>query len=858
MYRWFLILLILLLPAAAFGQLNESGGGAGGADADSIVGIPVEDTTGNLADNDVMRYDLATNSWKHEAPPGAGGGETNTVSNLGIDADSIFYQKVGVDFQFRRLIGEGTVTVAAKGDTALSITGSAHTVLNDSLLGTGEAAAIYETITNVGKITDDTTNYQTAYTHSQNATQEHSDYARNVGDTTTGTYDFSQGNITDVNAIFADTVIIGADTLVSEDIPAHELRMIAHNASGVTIPNGTPVYISGATGDIPNIDSARADNAATMPARGIVQGDIANGGDGHIVVAGGIQKLNTSAYSVHDELYIAATGGFTTTKPTGTNLIQKIGEITRVNPSNGEIEVGGAGRTNDIPNIASAYFWLGNGSGVGTAVTMSNDATMDNAGVVTIGTDVINDTHINWGTGANQVSIIDVPAENWKVIYSNGTGVITELALGSAGEVLKSNGATSAPTWQTDATGGSPALVDIFAYQSRAYFDTTTADPTDSMFVILADSAGKALQDAAGNTITSTYQVTITDGNALTFTGATLDFDGGASPSGDLGGTWGTPSVNDDSHNHIYSNIDATTSANWAEQISDETGTGVFVFSIAPTLTNKVTVDSLTADSVSANILNADDSLIVAGDVILGLDDGDLQIDAGVLNVTDNSHNHIITDISAFTETELETQLSDATAVFTNNVTGDVTVSGGTSTIGSNVVDSTNVADGDLALDDLNWHYEYIYLEMVHGWGRAVEDSSYLTLPIHDGSSSYLFLDYAGNITPTHNDTVFVSGAVPFGCSVDSVGWMFKEVGSGQMSVINLYGPDRSDAVNMTDSSYYTSGTDREPASWTAYTEDITDIAALTGDRFAVRFVFEFDADDDSMFVGWVRLAVRR
>ena len=124
--------------------------------------------------------------------------------------------------------------------------------------------------------------------------------------------------------------------------------------------------------------------------------------------------------------------------------------------------------------------------------------------------------------------------------------------------------------------------------------------------------------------------------------------------------------------------------------------------------------------------------------------------------------------------------------------------------------------------------------------------------------SSYLFLDYAGDITPTHNDTVFVSGEVPFGCSIDSITWMFKEVGSGQMSVINLYGPDLTNAVNMTDSSYYTNGTDREPASWTAYTEDITDIAALTGDRFAVRFVFEFDADNDSMFVGWVRLAVRR
>ncbi|UCE65080.1 MAG: hypothetical protein JSU85_09365 [Candidatus Zixiibacteriota bacterium] len=53
------------------------------------------------------------------------------------------------------------------GVAALGFVAGAHTVLDDTLLGINEAAAIYETITNVGKAMDDTTNYQTAYTHSQ-------------------------------------------------------------------------------------------------------------------------------------------------------------------------------------------------------------------------------------------------------------------------------------------------------------------------------------------------------------------------------------------------------------------------------------------------------------------------------------------------------------------------------------------------------------------------------------------------------------------------------------------------------------------------------------------------------------------
>lgn len=37
---------------------------------------------------------------------------------------------------------------------------------------------------------------------------------------------------------------------------------------------------------------------------------------------------------------------------------------------------------------------------------------------------------------------------NWKVIYTNWTGDETELALGTSWQFLKSNGATSAPTWE--------------------------------------------------------------------------------------------------------------------------------------------------------------------------------------------------------------------------------------------------------------------------------------------------------------------------------------------------------------------------------------------------------------------------
>lgn len=45
------------------------------------------------------------------------------------------------------------------------------------------------------------------------------------------------------------------------------------------------------------------------------------------------------------------------------------------------------------------------------------------------------------------------PTGNWQVFYSNGSATLTELPIGLSGTVLKSNGPSSAPSWQSDATG---------------------------------------------------------------------------------------------------------------------------------------------------------------------------------------------------------------------------------------------------------------------------------------------------------------------------------------------------------------------------------------------------------------------
>jgi hypothetical protein len=56
--------------------------------------------------------------------------------------------------------------------------------------------------------------------------------------------------------------------------------------------------------------------------------------------------------------------------------------------------------------------------------------------------------------------VSDLSGGNWKVWYTNGSGVVTEIGLGSSGQVLTSAGATSAPSFST-LPGGVEDLGDL-------------------------------------------------------------------------------------------------------------------------------------------------------------------------------------------------------------------------------------------------------------------------------------------------------------------------------------------------------------------------------------------------------------
>ena len=187
------------------------------------------------------------------------------------------------------------------------------------------------------------------------------------------------------------------------------------NTDSITLRKGDPVFIAGTVGasDVIEVQLARSDTTAKMPAVGLSSQDLAVNATGHITLVGVLDDVNTSAFSVGGSVFVNSTGWITSVRPTGASiLVQNIGRVGRVNSSNGQIIVLGPGRTNDVPNsiLASGTLALGTPDII---TPLANTASLFNT----------NATRVNIGSSASGVLI------------GNATGVVT------VGDMAVNNGA---------------------------------------------------------------------------------------------------------------------------------------------------------------------------------------------------------------------------------------------------------------------------------------------------------------------------------------------------------------------------------------------------------------------------------
>jgi hypothetical protein len=155
----------------------------------------------------------------------------------------------------------------------------------------------------------------------------------------------SNGTISVAGAGTTAQYVRGDGTLATFPSSSNEaLTLIreVYNESGATLTKGTVVYINGGHGNLPTVTKALAVGDATSAQTfAIVQSDITNMNNGYVVVAGGINNLDTQAYTAGTALYLSPTvaGGYTSTKPYAPYHLVYIGVIIRSHPTQGVIEV---------------------------------------------------------------------------------------------------------------------------------------------------------------------------------------------------------------------------------------------------------------------------------------------------------------------------------------------------------------------------------------------------------------------------------------------------------------------------------------------------------------------------------------
>jgi hypothetical protein len=142
------------------------------------------------------------------------------------------------------------------------------------------------------------------------------------------------------------------------------------NGEDTTILKGTPVYVSGSQGADQIVYRADAGDPTKMPVIYIAGDNIESGEPGRGILLGLISGVNTTGYPSGTEIFVGVGGGWTSTRPTGSAIIQSLGIVTKEG-NGGQGVILNPGPSN-LPNIEPGYVWVGDSDSYPTAISTSS------------------------------------------------------------------------------------------------------------------------------------------------------------------------------------------------------------------------------------------------------------------------------------------------------------------------------------------------------------------------------------------------------------------------------------------------------------------------------------------------------
>lgn len=121
-----------------------------------------------------------------------------------------------------------------------------------------------------------------------------------------------------------------------------QVKHLVKNSSGSTMPKGSVVYISGASGTNMLVSLADADSDATSATTiGFLESQLINNAEGYVVTEGLLAGLDTSTATIGDPVWLSSTPGQVlfglANKPVAPVHLVYLGTVTRVSATVGEI-----------------------------------------------------------------------------------------------------------------------------------------------------------------------------------------------------------------------------------------------------------------------------------------------------------------------------------------------------------------------------------------------------------------------------------------------------------------------------------------------------------------------------------------
>jgi hypothetical protein len=372
----------------------------------------------------------------------------------------------------------GNITIGhTDTSSASSVTASGRTYI------TGVTLDTYGHVTALATGTETVVNTNTTYGISGETGTGGANLRLTGSDASTDNVLFANGTDITVTRTDANTITISHNdtSSLSGQQGTAGISSITVDGNGHVTAVGTATFLTAEADTLDSVTARGATTSNNITVGNITVGDIAvNGGDittnqatfniGNTATSAQTINLGTAATaSTVTKTLNIGTGG-ATGSTTNINIGSTAGGTLTLNSPAvvipGNLTVTGTVTTNNVETVSTSNGIVFEGNAADNneltllAGTLTADRTItlpDATGTVALTTDLHTRSH-------TMTSTSDHTAGNWKVFHSNGSGQVIELSLGSANTYLKSNGASSAPTFAQIAyseISGTPSIPTV-------------------------------------------------------------------------------------------------------------------------------------------------------------------------------------------------------------------------------------------------------------------------------------------------------------------------------------------------------------------------------------------------------------